>query len=158
MEKKFLYGDRLKELRKPNEGDSLSMEELSDIFKQKYDLNVNKSMISRWETGVSVPDNKHIVAYAKYFDIDMNYLIGLTNVKRKLSDIKYSKNIKNDKILSDIIDSLSLFGENELDEIKEIILALKSLDGTVLNKVKNMFLNLKKVDISKIEAINNILK
>lgn len=158
MEKKFLYGDRLKELRKPNEGDSLSMDQLCDIFKKRYGLNINKSMISRWETGTSVPDNKHIVAYAKYFDVDMNYLIGLTNVKRKLSDIKYSKNIKNDKTVSDIIDSLSLFGEDELDEIKEIILALKYLDKGVLSRVRNMLLNLKEIDISKIEAINNILK
>ncbi|SQC97494.1 Helix-turn-helix domain [Fusobacterium necrophorum subsp. necrophorum] len=84
------------------------MDELSKIFKEKYDLSVNKSMISRWETGIAVPDNKHIVAYAKYFDIDMNYLIGLTNVKRNLSDITYSKDNAKDENLFEILEFLKI--------------------------------------------------
>ena len=66
MEKKFLYGDRFKELRKPKNGKTLSMDELCDIFRKEYGLNVNKSMVSRWETGIAVPDNKHVVAYALF--------------------------------------------------------------------------------------------
>ena len=128
MEKKFLYGDRIKELRKPNEGDSLSMDELCDIFKEKYGLNVNKSMISRWETGLSVPDNKHIVAYAKYFDVDMNYLIGLTNVKRKLSNITYSSDSEKDRDISklkQIKELIHLIGNSEAEKLEAIIKIFK---------------------------------
>lgn len=71
--KENIIGKRLKELRKPLNNSGISMDELCNIFKEKYNLNINKSMISRWENGTAIPDNRHIVAYAKYFDIDMNY-------------------------------------------------------------------------------------
>ncbi len=158
MEKKFLYGDRIKELRKPKEGDSLSMDELCDIFREKYGLNVNKSMISRWETGLSVPDNKHIVAYAKYFDVDMNYLIGLTNVKRKLSDIVYSGNKKEDKYLSDIIEMLKELNEVKLNNISKILFQIKNFNDEMLIELNSIFSNLNRDDILKIKAIKNILK
>ncbi|AYZ73443.1 XRE family transcriptional regulator [Fusobacterium necrophorum] len=135
MEKKFLFGDRLKTLRKPKEGNSLSMDELSKIFKEKYDLSVNKSMISRWETGIAVPDNKHIVAYAKYFDIDMNYLIGLTNVKRNLSDITYSKDNAKDENLFEILEFLKNLDRERLKKIKEIIFSLKEADAQKLDAI-----------------------
>lgn len=135
MEKKFLFGDRLKTLRKPKEGNSLSMDELSKIFKEKYNLSVNKSMISRWETGIAVPDNKHIVAYAKYFDIDMNYLIGLTNVKRNLSDITYSKDNAKDENLFEILEFLKNLDRERLKKIKEIIFSLKEADAQKLDAI-----------------------
>lgn len=140
MEKKFLYGDRIKELRKPKEGNSLSMDELCEIFKEKYGLNVNKSMISRWETGLSVPDNKHIVAYAKHFDVDMNYLIGLTNVKRKLSNITYSNDSEKDK------------------EISEIVAYVKSLDKSKLKQIKDLIHLIGDSETEKLEAVIKIFK
>lgn len=83
-EKKFEFGARLKELRKHNkEGDKrITMEGLCGIFSEKYGLTVNKAMISRWENGSVVPNNKHLVAYAKYFDMNINYLLGLSNIKK----------------------------------------------------------------------------
>ena len=158
MEKKFLYGDRLKELRKPNNGDSLSMDELCDIFKKRYGLNINKSMISRWETGLSVPDNKHIVAYAKYFDVDINYLIGLTNVKRKLSDIVYSDNKREDEYLSNIIKILKNFNEVKLSNVCKILFQIQRFNEDMLIEINDIFSNLNSDDILKIKAIKNILK
>lgn len=139
MEKKFLYGDRIKELRKPNEGDSLSMDELCDIFKEKYGLNVNKSMISRWETGLSVPDNKHIVAYAKYFDVDMNYLIGLTNVKRKLSNITYSSDSEKDRDISEIVSYIKSLDKSKLKQIKELIHLIGNSEAEKLEAIIKIF-------------------
>ncbi|MFZ8015665.1 helix-turn-helix domain-containing protein [Fusobacterium watanabei] len=158
MEKKFLYGDRIKELRKPKEGNSLSMDELCEIFKEKYGLNVNKSMISRWETGLSVPDNKHIVAYAKHFDVDMNYLIGLTNVKRKLSDIVYSNNKREDEYLSDIVNMLKDFNEVKLSNVCKLLFQIKKFNDDMLIELNDIFSNLNSEDILKIKAIKNILK
>jgi putative prophage lambdaCh01, repressor protein len=138
--KENIIGKRLKELRKPLNNTGISMDELCNIFKEKYNLNVNKSMISRWENGTAIPDNKHIVAYAKYFDIDMNYLIGLTNVPRKISEIIIDKNIKLDKDFSDIYECLKNIPDKKLFLIKKIIFKLIEMDN------------------EKIEAYDTILK
>ena len=127
--KENIIGKRLKELRKPLNNTGISMDELCNIFKEKYNLNVNKSMISRWENGTAIPDNKHIVAYAKYFDIDMNYLIGLTNVPRKISEIIIDKNIKLDKDFSDIYECLKNIPDKKLFLIKKIIFKLIEMDN-----------------------------
>ena len=138
--KENIIGKRLKELRKPLNNTGISMDELCNIFKEKYNLNVNKSMISRWENGTAIPDNKHIVAYAKYFDIDMNYLIGMTNVPRKISEIIIDKNIKLDKDFSDIYECLKNIPDKKLFLIKKIIFKLIEMDN------------------EKIEAYDTILK
>lgn len=126
--KENIIGKRLKELRKPLNNSGISMDELCNIFKEKYNLNINKSMISRWENGTAIPDNRHIVAYAKYFDIDMNYLIGLTNVPRKISEIIIDKNLKLDKDFSDIYEGLKNVSDNKLFLIKKIIFKLIEMD------------------------------
>ena len=139
MEKKFLYGDRFKELRKPKNGKTLSMDELCDIFRKEYGLNVNKSMVSRWETGIAVPDNKHVVAYAQYFDIDMNYLMGLTNVKRKLSNITYSNDSEKDKEISEIVHYVKSLNKSKLKQIKELIYLIGNAEVEKLEAIIKIF-------------------
>jgi transcription regulator len=139
-EKKFKFGDRLKELRKPLNCPEkhLSMEVLCEKFAKKYGLRVNKSMMSRWENGTAVPDNKHIVAYADYFDIDMNYLIGLTNVKRKLSDFRVDKILDDKKVISDIIKALERLDDEKLELLKDVILNLSKSDNSKIEAIKNL--------------------
>ena len=71
-------GKRLKNLRKEN---SLSMDSLVEKLNREYNLNITKSMISRWENNLSEPSSKFITAYAKFFNIDLNYLAGITDIK-----------------------------------------------------------------------------
>nr|DAT60629.1 MAG TPA: helix-turn-helix domain protein [Caudoviricetes sp.] len=139
-EKKFKFGNRLKELRKPlNYPEKhFSMDELCEKFSKKYGLRVNKSMMSRWENGTAVPDNKHIVAYADYFDVDMNYLIGLTNVKRKLSDFKLDKILDDKRAISDIIKILEKLDNEKLELLKDIISNLSKSDNNKIEAIKNL--------------------
>ena len=67
-------GEKLKKIRTDN---GLTMDELIVRLNEKHDLNISKSMVSRWENGHAVPLNMFVAAYAKEFGIDMNYLIGL---------------------------------------------------------------------------------
>ncbi|MCI6152857.1 MAG: helix-turn-helix transcriptional regulator [Fusobacterium perfoetens] len=50
-----------------------------------FQLTVNKAVISRWENGKwkCCPNNKHLIAYANYFNIDLNYLLELRISKEK---------------------------------------------------------------------------
>lgn len=130
MEKKFNYGDRLKELRKPT-GDKnakKSMEELCEIFANEYGLNVNKSMISRWENGTAMPDNKHVIAYSKYFDVDINYLLGVTNIKRRMSDNQIGESVEKEVILNRVLENLKKLDKEKLEQIEVILEKLEKLD------------------------------
>lgn len=134
MEKKFNYGDRLKELRKPT-GDKnakKSMEELCEIFANEYGLNVNKSMISRWENGTAMPDNKHVIAYSKYFDVDINYLLGVTNIKRRMSDNQIGESVEKEVILNRVLENLKRLDKEKLEQIEVILEKLEKLDMDTL--------------------------
>ena len=43
-------------------------------------------MISRWENNLSEPSSKFITAYARFFNIDLNYLAGITNIKSPVQE------------------------------------------------------------------------
>lgn len=128
MNNKYKFGDRLKELRISK---GLTMDELSEkLFdwstKNEIDpdkfIRINKSMISRWENNLATPDSKHISIYAKYFNVDINYLFGLTNVKNNLSDIlkeKESINIENQ--ISTILTLLRNLNIEDLKKLEELI-------------------------------------
>lgn len=134
MEKKFNYGDRLKELRKPTGDKSAkkSMEELCEIFANEYGLNVNKSMISRWENGTAMPDNKHVIAYSKYFDVDINYLLGVTNIKRRMSDNQIGESVEKEVILNRVLENLKKLDKEKLEQIEVILEKLEKLDMDTL--------------------------
>lgn len=83
-------GDKLKAIRTEND---MSMEELKNTLNYKYDLNISKSMISRWENNKSEPFNTYLSAYAREFNLDMNDLLDIED-KNDLSNIPGIKIIK----------------------------------------------------------------
>lgn len=80
-------GDKLKQLRIDKQ---LSMDALTDKLNSKFGLNITKSMMSRWENNLSEPSSKFVAAYAKYFNVDLNYLVGLIDDRRPLNLTKNS--------------------------------------------------------------------
>ena len=83
-----------------------------------YDLTMTKGMMSRWENNLSEPSNRFLSAYARFFDIDLNYLVGLTDVKKSLSQaIKEgykSKISNNDEHLTSILTPKELIEYNKI--------------------------------------------
>ena len=70
-------GLRLKQLRTERE---LTIDNLVADMNQHYpDLNINKSMVSRWENGVNDPSLDYAKHISMYFDVSLDYLIGLTD-------------------------------------------------------------------------------
>lgn len=90
-------GDKLKKVRMDNK---MSMEELKNLLNNKYDLNISKSMISRWENGKSEPINTYLSAYAKEFNLDMNNLLDID--LSEIEGIKLIKKFANVPILGEI--------------------------------------------------------
>ena len=61
---------RLKELRKKKN--------ISQV-KLAMDLNMNQNSISRYETGEREADYETLIAFADYFDVSVDYLLGRTD-------------------------------------------------------------------------------
>jgi repressor LexA len=73
------FGDRLKELRMEN---GLTQKDLIKIIKEKYCSVLSKSMISKWENNLEEPARfTDVIAFAEYFGVTTDYLIGITEDK-----------------------------------------------------------------------------
>ena len=61
---------RLKELRKAKKITQLKL---------AMDLHLNQNSISRYESGEREADYKTLIAFADYFDVSVDFLLGRTN-------------------------------------------------------------------------------
>ena len=61
-----MLSEKLYQLRKKN---GLSQEQLAE------QLNVSRQAISKWETGVAVPESEKLIAISKYFNVSLDCLI-----------------------------------------------------------------------------------
>lgn len=75
-----VFGERLKELR-----GKMSLNELSIEINKKYDSNISKSMLSRYETGNADPKMEVVRILADYFNVSADYLIGLGSKEEPLT-------------------------------------------------------------------------
>lgn len=75
-------GERLKELRTSK---GFTMDKLAEELNNMYDLKITKSMMSRWESGKAEPTNVFATAYAKYFNVKLDYILGLIDEKEPLN-------------------------------------------------------------------------
>ena len=63
-----IFCDRLKELRTEK---GIGQVELAKA------LNVSKGIISLWENGLREPKLSSLICLAKYFDVSVDYLVGM---------------------------------------------------------------------------------
>lgn len=75
-------GERLKDLRTSKD---FTMDKLAEELNNKYGLKITKSMMSRWESGKAEPTNVFATAYAKYFNVKLDYILGLIDEKEPLN-------------------------------------------------------------------------
>lgn len=66
--RKFMFGERLKDLRTTK---GISRSELANI------LGTTKQIVANWENNRSQPTITILVKLAKYFNVRVNYLLGL---------------------------------------------------------------------------------
>lgn len=78
MRELAINGNKLKELRTSAE---LSMDMVVADMNQRYTIELNKSMLSRWENGKSDPSLRMASYLCKYYNVSLDYLIDLTDTK-----------------------------------------------------------------------------
>lgn len=68
MEGKNIFKENLKMLRQEKG--------IGQVFLAKQ-INVSKGIISLWENGLREPNMTSLIALAKYFNVSIDYLVGL---------------------------------------------------------------------------------
>ena len=66
------YRTRIKDLREDNDK---TQQQIADY------LGTSQTMYARYERGANEMPLHHLIRLAKYYNVDMNYLCGLSNVK-----------------------------------------------------------------------------
>lgn len=69
----YLY-QRIRDLR---EDKDINQSEVANL------INTTQTQYSRWERGAQEMPLHHIIELAKYYDVSIDYIAGLTNDKRK---------------------------------------------------------------------------
>lgn len=72
------FGKRLRALREERD---LSLDMVVYDIDQKYTIEITKGHLSRWENGKNLPSVRYAAYLAKYYNVSLDYLIGLTDVK-----------------------------------------------------------------------------
>lgn len=71
-----MYKYRIKYIRKKNK---ISQEELAPK------LDTTRATISHYETGRNEPDITTLVKYARFFNVSVDYLLGISDIEKPLS-------------------------------------------------------------------------
>ena len=89
----------------------MSQKQLADV------INVSQQSINKYENHDVEPNIETLIAIAKLFDTSVDYLIGITDVKRKIENVQQYDLNGNEKEIVDLYRSLN-------DEDKKIITEL----------------------------------
>lgn len=71
-----IVSDRLKKLRSERQ---LTMEMVVTDMNQKFDIEITRGNLSRWENGVNLPTLRMAAYLCKYYGISLDYLMGFTD-------------------------------------------------------------------------------
>lgn len=89
----------------------MSQKQLADV------INVSQQSINKYENHDVEPNIETLIAIAKLFDTSVDYLIGITDVKRKIENVQQYDLNGNEKEIVDLYRALN-------DEDKKIITEL----------------------------------
>ena len=96
------YNSKILELRNIN---NLTQDDIANI------LNISRSTYKDYELQISIIPIKHLITLSDYFNVSIDYLLGLTDIKQ------YKNVLKADKIVAGI--RLKEFrNENKLTQVK----------------------------------------
>ena len=109
-----MNNNKLEELREIND---LTCRDVANI------LDVSDSVYSRWEKGKDIIPTKRLYQLANYYQVNIDYIIGLTNTKIKI--------ISNDKIDMNLISNRIREIRNDYNEsLRQFVLRLYTSNST----------------------------
>lgn len=142
-------GNLLKQLR---EEKNVSMDKMIEDLKSLYSISIAKSTISKWENNKADPSMENAKVLCNYFNISLDYLLGLSKYKNKEEEEltahknkmlqfakKHNKNFFENQLL-DSFNKLNDEGKNEaikrVEELTELSKYKKEDDNKVVELPK----------------------
>lgn len=112
-------------LKKLRTEKGLTQEELSKI------LNINRATYAHYETGRREPDAQTLKLFAEYFNVSLDYLMGLTDIRNPYTSTdKISNALDDDKELSEFWNILK-----EREDLKLLFKQTKDLAPKDINQI-----------------------
>lgn len=141
---------KLKDIREDND---INQEQMAKI------LGVPRSTYSMWEIGISIIPLKHLCDFADYFDVSLDYALGLTNNKNSKNLIKGL----NLEILGDNIKSIRKRNNLSQENIARILDVTQSCivkyeKGKIFISTENVYKLTKEFKISMSELCGKTKK
>ncbi|EGT3849662.1 helix-turn-helix domain-containing protein [Clostridioides difficile] len=118
----------------------LTQDELAKNLNSSFNLKLNKGMISKWESNKAEPRFEYIKYISKYFDVSIDYLLGMTEYRNMYDNFDKKYDSK----------KLSL----EVKEIEKNGEKIKEKNKVLENKLLSSFNALN--DIGQNEAIKRV--
>ena len=120
----MLLAERIKELR---ENKDISQAVLAEI------LNISQSSISEYENGNQQPPLAMIIQLADFFDVNVDYLLGHTNIKISMKKLTQALTTKSGIVT---IDDFIRLKEDEKEAIGSLIKSFNKYELTSSPKIK----------------------
>lgn len=89
-----IFAQRIKELRQEKQ---LSLDMVVYDIKQKFNVELTKSHLSRWENGKVIPSVRFAGYLALYYGVSLDYLLGFTDSRVPTELLAQIKNKKGNK-------------------------------------------------------------
>lgn len=80
-------GERLRSLRTERQ---LTLDMVVYDMNKKYNIDITKGNLSRWENGKNLPSLRLAVYLCMYFDVSLDYLIGNTDIRTPVDLLLHS--------------------------------------------------------------------
>lgn len=87
-----ILGKRLKELRQERE---LTLDMVVFDMEQRFEIEFTKGNLSRWENNINTPSLIYAAYLAKYYNVSLDYLIGLTDTRAPVNLLTKEKRKEN---------------------------------------------------------------
>ena len=105
--------DILKHLRDQKQ---VSMDKMCEDLNNLFNVSLAKSTISKWENGKAEPSLSYARILTKYFNVSLDYLLGLENRYSYLFSNSTSSLSKDESVLICNFNKLNDFGKNEANK------------------------------------------
>ena len=126
-----MLGERIKIIRKEND---MTQNDLAKAF------DLSPSTIAMYESGNRNPDADTLKKMAAYFDVSVDYLLGITNIpnppekiKNAISNdpelLKFWKEVKNREELQTLLKQSNKLDKNTIKQIIQIIKTFEEKEG-----------------------------
>lgn len=118
------FGERFKYLRLERD---ITQEGLINEFNKKYNYSFSKAAVSQYENDKRIPEIDALMAFASFFDVTLDYLLGRSEFKkgRLLTKDELREFLPDDEVDNQdwgiTVDDLNELSEETKQQIKEVL-------------------------------------